>query len=357
LGSYYGSFNAVSNGLIVGHQRFQENGAVQGITYSDSFPPGTNGTYNDAAVGIQFFGGSGGAVQIGLGTGSTLGIAVGVQAPMFSGGGVFLNPAGVVNSASSAPFTAGVSHGEYLTLTGTNLGPSGLTIASTLPLPTTLGKVQVLINNIAAPIYYVSPTQLSVIVPYEIQGSTGSVAQIQVVNNGTSSNVVTEFVNATTPGVFTNPVGGLGLAAAEHANFSLITENSPAQVGETITVYVTGLGDSFPTPSDGAAAGRQSPTSNTITADISGVSATVSYAGLTPQYPGLYQVNLVIPSGVSAGDNLIDISGPDSYTSEAILPIGSTGAAQPLAQPVTRSQPKGLKPQLLRRPGALRNTQ
>src|SRR5579871_756870 len=168
VGTYYGSFNAVSGGLIVGHQRFQSGGTVQGVTYADSYPPGTNGTYNDTGIATQFYGGSGGTVQIGLGTGTSIGISVAVQGPSLSGAGVYLNPTGVVNSASSAPFTAGISRGEFITLTGTNLGPSGLTIAPGIPFPTTLGKVQVLINNIAAPIYYVSPGQIAVIVPNEI---------------------------------------------------------------------------------------------------------------------------------------------------------------------------------------------
>src|SRR5207249_671157 len=150
--------------------------------------------------------------------------------------GVFLNPAGVVNAASFAPFTAGVSRGEMITLFGTNLGPSTPQTAAVLPLSNILGGVQVLINNVAAPIFYASSTQLSVIVPWE---TTASIAQIQVVNNGAMSNVVTEYVSNTTPGVF----GGIGYAAALHGDFSVVTPSNPANVGETISVFVTGLGD------------------------------------------------------------------------------------------------------------------
>ncbi len=70
-----------------------------------------------------------------------------------------------------------------------------------------------MINQVQAPIYYVSPTQISVIVPYIT--TPGSVAQIQVINNGANSNVVTQFTGTTSVGVFTNnPVGGIGYAAA-----------------------------------------------------------------------------------------------------------------------------------------------
>ncbi len=66
-----------------------------------------------------------------------------------------------------------------LTLYGSNLA-GGIQVASAAPFLNTLGNVQVMINGIAAPIYYVTPTQLSAIVPY---GITGTVAKVQVVNN------------------------------------------------------------------------------------------------------------------------------------------------------------------------------
>jgi uncharacterized protein (TIGR03437 family) len=210
----------------------------------------------------------------------------------------------------------------------------------------------VLINNLAAPIYYVSSTQIAAIVPYE---TTASVAQIQVINNKTSSNVVTELVNATTPGVFTNPAGGIGYAAAEHADGSLISASSPAQIGETIAIFVTGLGDVFPSIADGAA-GVSGSTSNAITADVNGTAATVKYAGLAPGEAALYQVNLVIPTGLTSGDNFLDISGPDSYTTEALISIGTTATEAPAQASRSnaferRKSPKSFHP--LRRSKAL----
>jgi uncharacterized protein (TIGR03437 family) len=99
-------------------------------------------------------------------------------------------------------------------------------------------------------------------------------------------------------------------------------------VGETIAVYVTGLGDVLPSIADGAP-GVSSATTNTITASINNLAATVAYAGLAPSLVGLYQVNVQIPSGVAAGDWYLDIIGPDSYTSEAIISVGSGTLAEP----------------------------
>jgi uncharacterized protein (TIGR03437 family) len=324
LDTYYGSFSA-NAGTLLGHQRIQlGSGSAQGYTYVDGYQAGAT-TYTDSFLSSQYFIGSNG-MRIGIGIGPFLSISVALQAPTPNqSGSVYINPMGVVNSASSAPFTAGISRGELITIEGANIGPSALQVASTIPLPTTLGGVQVLINNLPAPIYYVSSTQIAAIVPYE---TNTSIAQIQVVYNQTSSNVVTELVNATAPGVFTNPAGGIGYAAAEHADGSLVTTSSPAQMGETIALFVTGLGDVFPSIMDGAA-GVSSSTSNAITADVNGTAATIAYAGLAPGEAALYQVNVTIPTGVTSGDNYLDISGPDSYTSEALISIGTAASATP----------------------------
>ena len=327
--SFYGSFNA-NNGVIVGHQRVQANSVVYGYTYDDTYPQNTNGDYSDTFTSARYFGGNGGAVRIGLGIGPLLSISVAVQAPNFSHSGVYLNPTGVVNAASSAPFTAGVARGELITLVGTNIGPSTLQVAADVPFPTKLGGVQVMINNVPAPIYYVSQNQISAIVPYQ----TSNIAQIQVINNGTPSNAVTEFVVLTAPGVFTQPAGGVGYAAALHPDFSLITPSSPAQPGETIAVFVTGLGDVFPAIPDGSAGPSPSfsTATNPISAGINGQTATVTYSGLAPGLAGLYQIDLQIPSGLTPGDNFLEISGPDSFAAEALISIGS-GASSAEAQP------------------------
>jgi uncharacterized protein (TIGR03437 family) len=316
--SYYGAFSA-SGGLIVNHQRLLSvfNQGAYDYMFADDYSSGA--TYADS-YGIKYVMGNGG-VRIGYGQGPYLGINVAIPGPNFTGSAVFLSPVGVVNAASSAPFTAGIAPGELITLYGANLA-SSTTVASTLPFPTTLGGVQVLINNVAAPVYVVSPGQISAIVPYSI---TTPIAQIQVVNNGTKSNAVTSYVNQSAPGVFTNPTGGLGYAAALHANYSPVTTKSPAVVGETISVYVTGLGGVFPSVPDGTA-GPSSTLSTavaTIQVYVNGVQATTSYVGLAPGLAGLYQINFTIPSGVTAGNAALDISGPDAYASEAGLPVAT----------------------------------
>src|ERR1035441_7302491 len=183
----------------------------------------------------------GNGIRIGSGIGPYLGLSVALQAPTMpsslSATGVFLNPQGVVNAGSSAPFTAGLAPGELLTLYGVNLA-SGTQVASGIPFPTTLGNVQVMIDNIPAPIYYVTATQLSAIVPY---GVTGSIAKVQVFNNNVASNSVTALIAKTAPGVLTQLQNGLGYGDVVHSDGTLVNANHPAQIGETVSVYLTGL--------------------------------------------------------------------------------------------------------------------
>jgi uncharacterized protein (TIGR03437 family) len=262
-------------------------------------------------------------VRIGSGIGPFLGINVALAAPTLTpSSSVYLSPTGVLNAASFAPFTSGIAPGEFVTLFGSNLAPA-LQVASSPPYPASLNGVQVTFSGLPAPIYYVSPTQISVIVPNAITNST---AQVQVINNGTPSNTVTTLVNKTAPGLFTQDGSGLGYGAVTHADGTLVTPSSPAKIGEALIAYLTGLGAVNPLVPDGAAGGA-SQTTSTISVDISGVTATVAYAGLAPGSPGEYQINFTVPSGLTAGDNAVDIQGPDSYASQALISVSTTAAA------------------------------
>ena len=327
LDTFYGSFSA-NNGTIVGHERINDtfNAAPDGFTFSGTYPSSaTSGSYTDSSGSVQYTLGNGGAIRIATGIGPFLGMSVAVKAPTLTGAGVYLNPTGVANAASAAPFTAGVSPGEFIVLYGSSLAPN-TAVASTVPFPTTLNGVQVMVNGTPAPIFYVSPTQISIIVPY---GITVAVAQIQVVNNGSASNSVTEPVQTTTPGVFTLSANGLGAGAIEHADGTVVSAAKPAQPGETVAVFVSGLGSVFPAVTEGSPGPTDtlSNTNNTIGAYVDGVPATVAYSGLAPYLAGLYQVNITIPAGIKDGDHTLAIGGPDSYASQSLITTGAAAAA------------------------------
>jgi len=320
LDTWYGAFTALSGGQILGHQRMlsANNGKAVHSTYAASYA--INSTGADDSNNLQhYFFGAGGAIRIGLGNNPLLGISVALAAPALKNSGVFLDPTRITNAASSAPFTAGIAPGELITLYGTNLAAAAQYDPT---FPGNIAGVQVRINNRPAPLIFASPTQLSALVPF---ATAEAIASIQVINNGTPSNTVTAFVNQTAPGVYTVPSGGLGYAAALHGDYSLVTPTSPAQPGEVVQVFVTGLGAVNPPVTD-AAPGPGNPFSwatNPITASIGGAPATVQFDGLAPQLSGLYQINVQVPTGLSDGSVYLSISGPDAASSEALLPVAS----------------------------------
>jgi uncharacterized protein (TIGR03437 family) len=351
LDTYFGSFNAIAGAApqtLLGHQRVNDFGGAANLAdgsnlydYTYSSPISLTGA-EDTTSTTEFIVGDGGAVMITTGLNGSLGLSVSLQASIPTGTGVYLNPAGVVNSASFAPFTARVAPGELLTLYGSNLAPS--TQVAGIPFPTTgLNGVQVTIGGYPAAIYYVSAGQISAIVPYEV--AAGTVVGIQVNNNGTMSNTVTQYVSYTAPGVFTQTQSGTGYGEIEHLGIgntvspvgSVVTDGNPAVEGETLAAYLTGLGAVSPTIADGAAGPSPTPSATTNTIAVSfGVSeaaGTNDFSGLAPGYSGLYQLNFAIPAtGITVGPNYFNISGYnsskylDSYMSYPLLPIQATAS-------------------------------
>lgn len=343
---YYGALNATSSGTIIADDHV--DGIFDGVvsnSYTDTFTPPLSGTYTDAASSFQYAVGDGGTIRIGEGIWPYLGITVALQAPTFTPtGSVYINPTGIVNAASFAPFTAGVSDGEFLTAYGTNLAPSscGPCIVSTADFdvnkayPTTFQGVQVLINGVVnAPIYFVAPGQIAFILPAD---TPKPIASIQVINNGVASNVVQELVNETTPGVYSAPEGVGYARVVDVTSGQILNASTPAQPGDALEVYTTGLGTAYPPVADGAAPPTSplSNTVNTITAYVGGASATVGFAGLAPTLAGLYQINVTVPTGLASGVYTLDIGGPDSYNSEALIAVGTAAAAD--RQPKTSAR-------------------
>jgi uncharacterized protein (TIGR03437 family) len=367
LATYYGAFSAVfdsNQGTItdIGHQRVLTgfdpsfNYTPFDYTYSDSFTLAADGSHDDF-LGLHNVVGAGGAIRIGYGNTDRLGINISLRVPDFSGPGVYLDPTGIANAASSAPFTVGVSRGGFVALYGTNLASTTLVDGS---MPFTLGGVQVLINGRQAPIYYVRSDVVSAIVPF---ATTGTVASIQVINNGVASDIRTVRVKDGTPGIYTWAGTGIGYAIAAHAQpYAAITPQNPARPGEAILVYLTGLGDVDPPVPDGV----PPPLSPYSYAKIQPVvvihreSVDPLFAGLAPLLTGVYAITFTVPADIGPGDVdlYVDIALPDSRTSEAQIPVGTGNlASQSLGDGVLRETLKKVRPReqpMGRTPGTLR---
>ena len=316
--SFYGSTNAFGIGEAINHLRL--NSVLNGIydfTYDFTYNVSPDGTSTEDSFHFDF--GLNGRAAIIVGRNAEFQLTVSLHAQDYSGSGVFLNPIGIVNAANLAPTTNPVSPNELVTLFGT--GMSSVTLqAQSLPFQTTLGGVQVMVNKRPAPVYFVSPNQISAIVP---SATTEAYATFQVINNGVASNPVTLYTSPTAPGVFTLNQSGFGPGAILHADFSLVNSQRPARAGETVLVFLTGLGATTPAVPDGSP-GPTNPLSMvtaTVTVDIDGTDAPVSFAGLAPGLAGLYQLNVQIPQGLSSGPHFVDISTSDAFHSQATIAI------------------------------------
>lgn len=279
---------------------------------------------NIPQTSATYFFGLGGQAFLVVGAGPAYQLSLGLHAPQYTGAGVYLSPLGIVNAASLAPVTNSVAPGEFISLFGTGLAPTTAQ-AQSLPLSTNLAGVQVLVNGLPMSMQYVSSTQINAIVPYELDVVNASFATFQVINNGVKSNPVTVFSAGTSPGIYTLNQSGVGPAAVLHANYAAVTSASPAKAGETLQLFLTGLGVVSPMLADGAAAGGSPPSlvKGQIVVELGGqfTKASVPFAGLAPGFAGLYQVNFVVPSGLPVGNNLLTFATADGVASQTTIAI------------------------------------
>ncbi|HMD47539.1 MAG TPA: hypothetical protein VKG79_00515, partial [Bryobacteraceae bacterium] len=199
-----------------------------------------------------------------------------------------------------------------------------------------------LVNGIAAPVYLVSQSQISALIPYEIADQP--FATFQVVANGSKSNMVTVYVDNSSPGIYTLTENGIGAGAILHADYTEVSDSSPAKPGETVIMFLTGLGPVTPGVADGAAA-PGSPVSKSVEAANIGVflggsfvPSNVLFAGLAPGFAGLYQVNFTVPDGgLTNGDNGIAFETIEGVNQMATISLGGFSSTSGMALPSART--------------------
>jgi uncharacterized protein (TIGR03437 family) len=134
-----------------------------------------------------------------------------------------------------------ITPGAITALFGSGLA-EGAAMADSLPLPTELGGVSLFVNGTAAPLFYVSPTQINFQVPWETVGSSASLLLQKRSDSGlVLSNAVVAPVSDLTPGLFSVSGDGTGRLLAFHADGSPVTDDSPIVAGESIFFFGTGV--------------------------------------------------------------------------------------------------------------------
>jgi uncharacterized protein (TIGR03437 family) len=207
---------------------------------------------------------------------------------------------GAVNSASLAQDEP-LSPGSLVSLFGTGLAASKAT-ASTVPLPDSIADVSVTFSGIKAPLQFVSPGQINLQVPWRVPPG---ITDIVVTASGHTSAAFGAHVGPVSPGIFTIS-SGWGQALAINSDGTIAgdygsipgVQTEPATVGNTLMILATGLGLVTPAITDGAASSDQERTTvATPTVLVKGFPAVVTFSGLSPQFVGVNQINIVVPEG------------------------------------------------------------
>jgi uncharacterized protein (TIGR03437 family) len=222
----------------------------------------------------------------------------------------------IFSVANSASLNASgqVSPGEIISIVGTNIGPK-IPITASLgngqqAFPFQLGGVQVLFDDLPAPILYVSNDQINAIVPFGI-GDRSKTKLIVAVGN-TNSNEAQLGVVSGMPGIFvtTAVYGYLPVAAALNEDGTINGPNNRAAPGSIISIFGTGFGALNPQPIDGSLVSAPLPElQQTIDMFASGF-VRVLYAGPAPgQVAGVVQVNFRLPDKLTQTPTIILFAG------------------------------------------------
>jgi minor extracellular serine protease Vpr len=265
-------------------------------------------TLADAQTDV--FGGAGADVNLGPNPGAQTFTAtagsLSIQFARFARNYPSISNTGVVDAATNQA-GKGLAPGSYISIYGSDLSDA-TQYFSTASLPVSLSNVAVSFDgggmSLPGHLSFVSPGQVNVQIPWEFQGQSS--VQMKVTALGYMSSFLYTVPLATySPGVFAvvdSQSGAVG--SATH--------------GDTVVIYMNGLGPVSGTPASGTPSPAQ-PLSNTgvlPTVTIGGSTAQVNFSGLTPGSIGLYQVNAVIPANAPTGSQplVVTIGGVASKT-------------------------------------------
>jgi uncharacterized protein (TIGR03437 family) len=234
---------------------------------------------------------------------------------------------GVVNNAT---FAAGdpIPLGGIAAVFGDQLSYQPPASGTELPLVRELGGTKVLVNGLEAPLFFSSEGQINFQMPYETQPGE---AQVQIVRDGQTGNTVTVQVAEKNPRILTF-LGNYAIAVNTDGTFPVPrmpgVDARPARAGDTLVMYAIGFGPTSPTvptgeaaPSDPLAWVVPTPTIQ-LGGGLLPVQVTPGFAGLTPTFVGLFQINFAIPPNAPKGDAVpLIVHGPGYSTNQVDIAI------------------------------------
>ncbi len=227
-------------------------------------------------------------------------------------------PPAISTVIGAATYLPAAAPGAYCSIVGSGFTDQPATDWSNSiigsALPTSLGKVSVYVNGSAAYVQFVSASQVNFLLPANI--ATGDAVVELIVPNGVMS--ATLGIATVAPGLFCYTLSGVLHPAAVFATGSGTvyvaavgalsgSASRPAAAGNIIELYATGCGPTSPVAPDGVVLTKAYPAANlaAFSITIAGKAAPILFAGLVG--PGLWQMNVQIPSGLIGGDQPLSL--------------------------------------------------
>jgi uncharacterized protein (TIGR03437 family) len=218
--------------------------------------------------------------------------------------------------------TRALSPGVIATLypLGGTLAPEEKTftdLPNPIPVPKTLGDVQLLFNDTPAPLYYVGPRQINFLVPMSAPTSGTADLVLQRASTGQILAAGLMQMGEASPALFTANASGSGQVAALNQDNSVNSPTNAAARNEVIQLFGTGQGFVSGAPADGELATGLVPTSEKPAVWIEGSTDDrggyvppdyIQYSGLAPSLVGVWQINVKIPEKTAPGSRIIFVS-------------------------------------------------
>jgi uncharacterized protein (TIGR03437 family) len=226
--------------------------------------------------------------------------------PSIAPGGTLNN----LNPVVGAPLAPGTITQVY----GSGLAASAVS-PGVVPLPITFDNTFALIGPVQAPLYFLSSGQINIQIPNEAT-ATQQLPIVLSVNNALTVPLLLDIVPSA-PGVLSandgptppNVQNGAHIVAQHSANGSLVTSSSPAKPGEYLVMYLVGLGATNPAVASGAATPLAPLAYAAVppTVSVGKQPSPVLFAGLTPSFVGLYQIDFQVPTNASSGELVVEV--------------------------------------------------
>jgi uncharacterized protein (TIGR03437 family) len=211
--------------------------------------------------------------------------------------------------------------GSVISIYGNSLAPA-LQVATTNPLPQSLGNVTVTIGNYILPLLFVSPAQINAQLPSELVDGNYTLLVQQTGQPDVSGQLT---VSRDAPGVFTQAnAQQVPLVLALHQDGTMVTFDAPAIHGETISLYGTGFGPYATTIVDGFFVPATPPVdlSDSVTLNVGALVETPVFAGAAPGMVGMTLVQMKITDDIPSGTTVnLTVTVNAKQSTMVVLPL------------------------------------